>query len=103
MAKNEYNPKTIPQCRIDPQAIHTTRRKLQSLSKDGRIDFDRQEREALLRLIIDGKGDLYPESIDLDTYQSNLHQLTEIDKNKQPFRWTSVANRIEEFEEKFCV
>jgi len=42
-------------------------------------------------------------SIDLDTYQSNLHQLTEIDKNKQPFRWTSVANRIEEFEEKFCV
>jgi len=102
MANKEFTPTKIPKCSIDPEAIHKARRKLQSLSKDGKINFNCKEREALLQLISDGKKELYPHQMAMDRYQSDLNDLAKLDKNTQPKQWEFHYRRIQEFEDKYC-
>ncbi|GEM_PF-2919148 len=99
----EYNPKTIPQLRIDTEALHTARRKVQSKQPDDKVQLTADEREAVLRLISEGKKQLYPNQMAVDRYQYQLNQLSKIDKAENPEQWEKMAAKIQQFEEKYCV
>ncbi|MFH5833761.1 hypothetical protein [Halalkalibaculum sp. DA384] len=92
----------IPQLKIDPGQLHKARRKLQTLSKDGKVRFEREEREALLALISAGKRRIYPSKMSLDRYQYLVDQLVKIDPDADPERFNHFAEKIEEFEKRYC-
>lgn len=94
--------KTIPKLNIQLDPLHSARRKLQSLSKDGTIDFEGEERESLLALIQEAKGIIYPTKMARDRYQYQLDQIEKIEPPQNPAQFENWANQIEEFENQFC-
>ena len=96
--------KTIPKLNINAEALHEVRRKLQMLSKDDTpaIPVTWQQRDALLQLINAGKKTLYPGQMEVDRYQYHLDQLEKVDPTTDPHQFEHFAERIQEFEEKYC-
>lgn len=94
--------KVIPKLKIDTGALHTARRKLQSLSRTGAIRFAAEEREALLGLISAGKRLIYPTQMGLDRYRYLLDQIEKVDPISEPNQFNHFAEKINEFEKKYC-
>ena len=92
----------IPQLTIDPGPLHQARRKLQTLSKDGTLTLDREEREALLALIAAGKRTIYPSQMSLDRYRYLLNEIVKVNPTSDPERFNHFAEKIEEFENRYC-
>lgn len=94
--------KTIPKLTIDPKALHSARRKLQSHQPDKKVTLSAAEREALLALIQKGKRTIYPTQMALDRYAYRLDQIEKINPIDKPHQFELWASDIEEFEQKFC-
>lgn len=94
--------KTIPKLTIDPEALHSARRKLQTRQPDEKVTMNAAEREALLALIEEGKRTIYPNQMTLDRYIYHLDQIEKIEPAENPSQFQHFASAIEEFEEKFC-
>ena len=92
----------IPKLSINPGALHTARRKLQSKQPDERVQLSANEREAVLRLIQRAKRKLYPEAMAIYQYQYHINQLSKIDRLKEPARFDHFAAKVEAFENKYC-
>jgi hypothetical protein len=94
--------KTIPKLTIDTKALHSARRKLQTKQPDNKIEVTAAEREALLALIRKGKRKLYPTKMTLDRYIYHLDQIEKIDPRNDAEQFERFAERIDEFEQKYC-
>jgi hypothetical protein len=92
----------IPKLSINPGALHTARRKLQSKQPDERVQLSANEREAVLRLIQRAKRQLYPGPQQIDSYQYLIKQLTDLNPNTQPAKFNQFVEKIKNFEQKWC-
>ena len=106
--------------KFDPKRIHKARRKLQTMhvhmhKVEERGDEAEQEiyRRAnlptaeecleLLGLIREAEGLLYPSNMDLSMHQHHYHLLTDIDPEHEDEQYGEIAEKMQEFESKFCV
>lgn len=90
---------TIPKYKINPDALHSARRKLQR--KDGnKVKLKSEEREALLDLIAAGRKKLYRDDMAISRYQYHLDQISKVKPGSNQF--DMFADKIETFQEKYC-
>lgn len=91
---------TIPKLNIEPEHLHTARRKLQTKTADEKLALSKEEREALLSLISAGKRKIYPTQQALDAYQYNLEQMAKVDPGTHQFDY--FTQQIATFQERYC-
>lgn len=107
---------TIPKYKIAPAPLNEARKKLQCNKEPLQLSED--ERRALLDLIAAGKKTLYPNQMSIDRYRYHLDQINKVvsldnkvlalDKSPtrvkaEPHQFKLFAEKIEEFEKKYCV
>jgi hypothetical protein len=92
----------IPKFKIDPEAICHIRRKLQLQQPADLIEITPQQREALLQLIHDSKGSLYPSQRQTERYDYIYDQMVAAVAAKEDDKFEQFCSKIETFERKFC-
>jgi len=88
----------------DYDLVHSAIKRMRYSFQNARssVELDRNERDAVLRLLLDVLDDYVPTECEIEIHQMNIDRLNRLDPERNKTAWNRVMTDIDEFENKYC-